>query len=164
MFREAADANSNPRLQPKTHSFELLLQQGVEGQTPGADPLVWNELLPTPWCSLCFAGAQDLAQCVQNLPLINSACNPSLQGEMEADAKLPPGANFFFLLTIELQLAGDSGSFSFLLAGYGSTGSAAALVPNLGPAQLPAWSISFKLQHPPAAGATLAFHVIIEHE
>lgn len=49
MFKEAVDANSNPRacprLQPKTHSSELLSQAGVEGLTAGVYPLGWNELL-----------------------------------------------------------------------------------------------------------------------
>lgn len=70
MFKEAADANSSPRarprLQPKTHSFGLLSQPGVEGLTPGVCPLGWNELLPIPRRSLCFAGAEGLAHCVQN--------------------------------------------------------------------------------------------------
>lgn len=115
MFKEAADANSNPRtcprLQPKTHSFELLSQLGVEGLTRRAHPLGWNELLPIPRCSLSFAGAQDLAHFVQNQPLVSGACDPSPQGEMEADAKLPPGAIFFFFLQLNYNRLETAGAF-----------------------------------------------------
>lgn len=68
MFKEAVDANSNPRacprLQPKTHSSELLSQAGVEGLTAGFIPWAGTSCLLTVFPEACKS--EDLALCVRN--------------------------------------------------------------------------------------------------